>query len=119
MTKMSALNFLLSFLKTFIIFVFTAIAEIIGCYLPWLVFKEDKSFLLLIPSAFSLGVFVWLLMLHPTSAGRTYAAYGGVYIAVAIVWLRVVEGVRPNLSDTIGSFVALVGMAIIMYGSRV
>ena len=51
-------------------------------------------------------------------AGRTYAAYGGVYIGVAIVWLMVVDKVRPTASDWVGVAVCLAGMAIIMFGPR-
>lgn len=109
---------ILSGLRILLLFIITAIAEIVGCYLPWLVLKQDKSPLLLIPAAVSLAFFAWLLTLHPTAAGRTYAAYGGVYIAVAIGWLWGIEGIRPNLWDIIGSLVALLGMAIIMLAPR-
>jgi|TARA_B110001469_G_C9419272_1_gene213937 small multidrug resistance family-3 protein len=105
-------------LKTISLFVITAIAEIIGCYLPYLWLKQDKSVLLLIPAAVSLALFAWLLSLHPTAAGRVYAAYGGVYIFVAIAWLWGVEGVRPTMWDLVGGSVALVGMAIIMFAPR-
>jgi drug/metabolite transporter superfamily protein YnfA len=71
--------------KTFILFFITALAEIIGCYLPYLWLKKGYSIWLLIPSAISLVVFAWLLTLHPNVAGRVYAAYGGVYISVAVV----------------------------------
>ena len=67
-------------LKTIILFIVTAIAEIVGCYLPYLWLKQDKSAWLLVPAAISLVLFAWLLSLHPTAAGRVYAAYGGVYI---------------------------------------
>jgi small multidrug resistance family-3 protein len=56
--------------------------------------------------------------LHPTAAARTYAAYGAVYIAVAILWLWLVEGQAPTTSDLVGAAVALIGMAIIVAGSR-
>lgn len=59
-----------------------------------------------------------LLSLHPTAAGRVYAAYGGVYIGVAMLWLMVVDKVQPTTSDWIGVAVSLVGMAIIMFGGR-
>jgi small multidrug resistance family-3 protein len=77
-------------LRLILLFFITALAEIIGCYLPWLVLKQDKSPLLLIPAIVSLVLFTWLLTLHPTAAGRTYAAYGGMYIAVALfcIWER-------------------------------
>ncbi|MCH2220812.1 MAG: YnfA family protein [Dechloromonas sp.] len=95
------------------LFAVTALAEIIGCYLPWLVLRQGKSALLLLPAALSLAVFAWLLTLHPTAAGRTYAAYGGMYIAVALAWLYFVDGLTPTRWDIAGAVVALCGMAII------
>ena len=105
-------------IKTFGLFVATAIAEILGCYLPYVWLKKGGSPWLLAPAAISLAVFSWLLTLHPTAAGRIYAAYGGVYIAVAILWLWIVEGERPTHWDLIGAAVCIVGMAIIMLGPR-
>ena len=95
------------------LFAVTAVAEIIGCYLPWLVLKQSKSVWLLLPAAASLALFAWLLTLHPTAAGRTYAAYGGMYIAVALLWLRFVDGVSLSRWDIAGAGIALVGMAVI------
>ena len=71
-------------LKTLFIFLLTALAEIVGCYLPYLWLVQGKSIWLLVPAACSLALFAWLLTLHPTAAGRVYAAYGGVYICTAI-----------------------------------
>ncbi|MEJ6077229.1 YnfA family protein [Vibrio sp. 1-Bac 57] len=105
-------------LKTIALFVLTAIAEIVGCYLPYLWLKQDKSILLLLPAACSLALFAWLLTLHPAASGRVYAAYGGVYIFVAIVWLWAVDGVKPTVWDMVGASVALTGMAIIMFAPR-
>lgn len=105
-------------LKTIALFLVTAIAEIVGCYLPYLWLKQDKSAWLLIPAAMSLALFAWLLSLHPAAAGRVYAAYGGVYIFVAICWLWVVEGISPSRWDLLGSGVAIAGMAIIMFAPR-
>lgn len=104
--------------KTFLLFVLTAIAEIVGCYLPYLWLKKDGSAWLLLPAAVSLALFVWLLSLHPTAAGRVYAAYGGVYIGTAIAWLWLVDGNRPTHWDALGVAVSLVGMAIIILGAR-
>ena len=78
------------------LFAVTAVAEIVGCYLPWLVLKQGRSAWLLIPAAASLALFAWLLTLHPSAAGRTYAAYGGMYIAVALVWLWLVDVITPT-----------------------
>lgn len=105
-------------LKTVGLFVITAIAEIVGCYLPYLWLRQDKSILLLIPAALSLAAFAWLLTLHPTSTGRVYAAYGGVYISVALLWLWVVDGEKPTTWDLVGGSVALIGMAIIMFAPK-
>jgi small multidrug resistance family-3 protein len=102
------------FLKQVALFAATAIAEIIGCYLPWLVLKQAKTPWLLLPAALSLAVFAWLLTLHPAAAGRTYAAYGGIYIAVALLWLRLVDGIVLTRWDIAGACVALLGMAIIV-----
>ncbi|MFG6489376.1 YnfA family protein [Roseateles sp. BYS78W] len=105
-------------LKTLALFVVTALAEIVGCYLPWLWLKQGGSAWLVLPGAASLALFAWLLSLHPTAAGRVYAAYGGVYIGVAIVWLMVVDQVRPTTTDWIGVALCLAGMAVIMCGPR-
>jgi small multidrug resistance family-3 protein len=105
-------------LKTILLFMLTAVAEIAGCYLPYLWLREGKSAWLMIPAALCLALFAWLLTLHPTAAGRVYAAYGGVYIFVAILWLWVVDGIRPTAWDVLGSLVALAGMGIIMFGPR-
>ncbi|WP_371878279.1 YnfA family protein [Myxococcus landrumensis] len=104
--------------RTFGLFVVTALAEIVGCYLPYLWLREGRSAWLLVPAAASLAAFAWLLTLHPTGAARTYAAYGGVYIAVALVWLWWVEGERPTTWDVVGACVAILGMAIIILGPR-
>ncbi|MEM6611993.1 MAG: YnfA family protein [Cyanobacteria bacterium P01_C01_bin.72] len=101
--------------KTVGLFLLTALAEIVGCYLPYLWLREGKSIGLLIPAALCLGTFAWLLSLHPTAGGRVYAAYGGVYISVALLWLWLVDGIRPTAWDLIGSGVALLGMTIIMF----
>jgi len=105
-------------LKTLGLFIATALAEIVGCYLPYLWLREGKSILLLIPAAVSLALFAWLLTLHPAAAGRVYAAYGGVYIFVALLWLWLVDGIKPTTWDMVGGLVTLSGMAIIMFAPR-
>lgn len=105
-------------LKIFGLFVITAIAEIVGCYLPYLWLKQGGSVWLLMPAAFSLALFVWLLTLHPSAAGRVYAAYGGVYIGVAVVWLWLVDSIKPTITDWVGVAVCLAGTAIIIFGAQ-
>ena len=105
-------------MKTLVLFLVTALAEIVGCYLPYLWLRKGGSAWLLVPAAASLALFAWLLSLHPAAAGRVYAAYGGVYIGVAILWLWAVDGIRPTAWDALGSAVALAGMAIIVFAPR-
>ncbi|MGH8629870.1 MAG: YnfA family protein [Burkholderiales bacterium] len=105
-------------LRTLGLFIATALAEILGCYLPYLWLKQGRPSWLLIPAGFSLALFTWLLTLHPHAAGRVYAAYGGVYIGVALAWLWAIDGVRPTLTDGVGVAVSLLGMAIILFGPR-
>jgi small multidrug resistance family-3 protein len=100
-------------IKLAALFAVTAVAELLGCYLPWLVVRNGRSAWLLVPAACSLTLFAWLLTLHPTAAGRTYAAYGGMYIAVALLWLRFVDGVALTRWDVAGAALALVGMGVI------
>jgi len=103
-------------IKTFALFVATALAEITGCYLPWLWLRKGGSVWLLVPACLSLAVFAWLLTLHPAASGRVYAAYGCVYVVTALLWLRLVDGVPLASTDILGGAVALVGMGIIVSG---
>jgi small multidrug resistance family-3 protein len=106
-------------LVTVALFLLTALAEIVGCYLPYLWLRRDGSAWLLLPAAAALATFAWLLTLHPSlGAGRTYAAYGGVYVSVAVLWMACVEGTRPDRWDALGVVLTLAGMAIIAFAPR-
>ncbi|MCB2141472.1 YnfA family protein [bacterium] len=106
-------------LKTLFLFLLTAVAEIWGCYTVWLWLRQDKSPFWLIPGALCLAGFAWLLTLHPAgAAGRTYAAYGGVYVVSAIVWLWFIEKQSPDRWDFAGASLCLAGMTLIMFGPR-
>lgn len=96
------------------LFFATAVAEIVGCFLPYLWLRKDGSVWLLLPAALSLVLFVWLLSLHPAASGRVYAAYGGVYVVSALLWLRFVDGVKLSSLDWLGAGVTLLGMVIIV-----
>lgn len=102
-------------MKTFCLFLATALAEIVGCYLPYLWLVKQATIWLLVPAVFSLALFAWLLTLHEAAAGRVYAAYGGVYISVALAWLWAVDGVRPTAWDVAGVSLSLAGMGLIIY----
>ena len=95
---------MLALLPTAMLFVLTAIAEILGCYAVYLWLKAAGSRWWLLPGAISLG--------------RVYAAYGGVYIATAMLWQWVVEHQRPDRWDLLGAGLCLIGMAIIVLGPR-
>jgi small multidrug resistance family-3 protein len=105
----------MNLLTTILLFLATVIAEIVGCYLPLLWLKGRAPMWVLAPAALSLALFVWLLTLHPIAAGRVYAAYGGIYVATALGWLWLVQGLRPTMWDVLGASVAVLGMTIIMF----
>lgn len=94
-------------------------AEIAGCFAFWAWLRLDRSPLWLIPGMACLALFAWFLTkVEADAAGRAYAAYGGVYIACALVWLWLVEHRAPDRWDLIGAAVCLVGAAIILFGPR-
>lgn len=99
------------------LFMLTALAEMGGCYLVLLWMKGGRSALLLLGAAVLLALFAWLLSFHP-AAGRAYAAYGGVYVASAVLWGWLVEKQTPDRADIIGAALSLLGMAIIVFGRR-
>lgn len=78
-----------------------------------------KSVWWLVPGVMSLCLFAYLLTLVETEhAGRSYAAYGGIYIISAIAWLWLIEGAKPDRWDLIGAAICLIGASIILYGPR-
>ncbi|MBX3732893.1 MAG: YnfA family protein [Verrucomicrobiae bacterium] len=104
-----------SYLNAIGLFAVTALAEIFGCYTFHLWLAQKKSSLWLVPGVASLALFAWLLTLHPTAAGRTYAAYGGIYIAASLAWLKLVDGQTPGRWDILGAVVCLAGATIILF----
>ena len=96
------------------LFIVTAVAEIGGCYLVYLWLRHGAGAWVLAPAAASLAAFTFLLTLHPAASGRTYAAYGAVYIASAIAWLWAIDGIRPTRWDLAGAELAVFGMAVIV-----
>ena len=101
-------------LSTFVLSLVTAVMEILGCYFPYLILNQGRSHWLWIPTALALGAFVWLLTLHPAASGRIYAAYGGIYIFTALLWLRYVDQVYLSRWDIMGGAVVLIGAAMII-----
>ena len=101
-------------ISTFALFFVTALMEILGCYFPYLILNQGKSHWYWVPTVLALAAFVWLLTLHPAASGRIYAAYGGIYIFSALLWLRFVDQVDLTRWDIIGGVVVLVGAALII-----
>ena len=101
-------------ITTFCLFFVTAIAEILGCYFPYLILNQGKSHWFWLPTVLSLAVFVWLLTLHPAASGRIYAAYGGIYIFTALMWLRYVDQVVLTRWDMLGGLVVISGAMMII-----
>lgn len=106
-------------MATILAYVGAALAEIAGCFAFWAWLHLGKSSWWLLPGMMSLALFAWLLTLvDSAAAGRTYAAYGGVYICASLVWLWAIEGVRPDRWDVTGAAVCLIGAGIILLGPR-
>lgn len=101
------------------IYIVAALAEIAGCFAFWAWLRLGKSAGWLLPGVVSLMIFAWLLTrIDSASAGRTYAAYGGVYIVASLVWLWLAEGVRPDRWDLLGASICLLGASVILFGPR-
>ena len=102
-----------------IAYVGATLAEIVGCFAFWAWVRLGQSVWWLLPGMASLAAFAWFLTLvEADAAGRTYAAYGGVYIVASLGWLWAVEGVRPDRWDALGAVVSIVGAGIILFAPR-
>jgi len=110
----------LRYVLSLAIYVAAGFAEIAGCFSFWLWLKEGRSPVYLVPGVAALILFAVLLTrIDSATAGRAYAAYGGIYIATALAWLWLVEGVRPDRWDLAGASLALCGAALILFGPRI
>lgn len=104
---------------TYGLYALAALAEIGGCFAFWAWLRLGKPIWWLAPGLVSLALFAWLLALVPSeAAGRTFAAYGGVYIVASILWLWLVEGRLPDRWDLSGAAICLAGAAVILFGPR-
>lgn len=100
-------------------FAAAALLEIAGCFAFWAWLRLDRCAGWLVPGVAALIGFAWLLTrIDAAHAGRAYAAYGGVYIACALLWGWVIEGARPDRWDLLGALVCMAGAALILFGPR-
>jgi len=107
-------------MNSFAIYIVTAVAEIGGCFAFWAWLRLGKSVYWVLPGLVSLVVFAFLLTrIEADFAGRSYAAYGGVYISASLLWLWIIEGQYPDKWDILGGIICLVGTAVILFGPRV
>lgn len=106
-------------MPTIAAYIGAAFAEIAGCFAFWAWARMGKSALWLLPGMVALALFAWLLtQVESDAAGRAYAAYGGVYIAASLLWLWLVEGMRPDRWDLAGALLCLIGAGLILFGPR-
>ncbi|KAA8389865.1 YnfA family protein [Acetobacter tropicalis] len=107
------------FLKPLVIYLLAGFAEIAGCFAVWLWLKEGRSAWLLAPGVLSLLFFaIVLTRIDSDSAGRAYAAYGGVYITASLLWMRLVEGRSPDRWEILGALICLGGALMILLAPR-
>ena len=104
--------------KSLFYFVVAGLFEIGGGYLVWLALKEDKGPWYLAAGAVVLFLYGIVPTLQEASFGRVYAAYGGIFIVLFILWGWQVDKVVPDMADLVGGAIALVGVLIIMYYPR-
>ncbi|NEU11740.1 YnfA family protein [Methylobacterium sp. BTF04] len=104
---------------TFVIFAAASLAEIAGCFAFWAWLRLGRSAWWLLPGGVSLALFAYLLTrVDSEAAGRTYAAYGGLYIVASLLWLWLVENQRPDRFDVAGATLCLAGAGVILFGPR-
>jgi len=100
-------------------FVLAAVGELAGCYAVWAWARDGRPAWWLTWGMASLMAFAWALTrIESSYASRTFAAYGGIYVAAALAWLMIVEGARPDRWDLIGVGLCVAGTLVIALGPR-
>ena len=102
-------------MQAFVFFLIAALGEISGCYTFWAWLKLGKSIFWVVPGLFALIIFaIALTKIDALNAGRVYAAYGGIYILSSLVWLWLIEGVKPDKWDLLGVTISVIGTVVIL-----
>ena len=105
-------------LKSVLLFLLAGLCEIGGGYLVWLWLREGKPFWVGIVGALTLALYGVVATLQPANFARTYATYGGFFIALSLLWAYKFDNFRPDKYDIIGASIALFGVCIIFYAPR-
>jgi len=100
------------------VFVLAGLCEIGGGYLIWISLRDGRPAWLGVAGGVALALYGVIATLQPANFGRVYAAYGGVFIALALAWGWLVDDVRPDRFDLLGAGLALAGVLVIMYAPR-
>lgn len=108
----------MSFALSISLFIVAGLCEIGGGYLVWLWFREGKPLGYAAAGAVLLILYGIIPTLQPAHFGRVYAAYGGMFIILSLLWGWGVDSVRPDRFDVVGAAICLIGMAVIMYMPR-
>ena len=104
----------MDYLKSLSYFIIAGLLEIGGGYLIWIWLKEDKGIIYALLGALALILYGIIPTLQPAHFGRVYAAYGGVFIVLSLLWGWKIDGILPDVFDMIGGGIALIGVGIIM-----
>lgn len=106
-------------MRSIAMFIAAAFFEIAGCFSFWMWLRQARPWWVIVPGVLSLAIFAWCLTRVETAyAGRAYAAYGGIYIAASLVWLRGIEGIAPDRWDLAGSSLCVLGALVILLAPR-
>ncbi|MFC5185445.1 YnfA family protein [Actinomadura harenae] len=106
-------------LRSLLLFVLAAVAEIGGAWMVWQGVREHRGAAWIGAGIVALGLYGFVATLQPDAHfGRILAAYGGVFVAGSLAWGMVMDGFRPDRYDVIGALVCLAGVAVIMYAPR-
>ena len=100
------------------LFILAGLCEIGGGYLMWLAIRENQHWLYAAAGALVLSLYGIIPTLQPAHFSRVYAAYGGMFIVLSLLWGWGIDGVRPDRYDAVGALLCLVGMIVMMYAPR-
>jgi small multidrug resistance family-3 protein len=105
-------------LKSVLLFIAAGLCEIGGGYLVWLWLRNGKGFLLGVIGGLILFLYGVVPTFQPAHFGRVYAAYGGVFVVLSLLWSWVIDKRPPDLFDVIGGLICMAGVGVIMYWPR-